>query len=74
MRAGRQIRWEHQLKQAYEKPCSCGHVVGQHRELRPAEIALVDGEIVETPNPDYRPLHFHCTADGCDCVLDRSAS
>lgn len=47
--------------------CNCGHPVSFHRELPPTR-EIVDGAIVERPNPDHRPLHFHCTGDDCACV------
>jgi hypothetical protein len=50
-------------------PCDeCGHPHREHRELRPT-FELRDGEIVEVPDPEYRPGEFHCHADGCDCVV-----
>lgn len=52
-----------------EVPCpGCGHPDGDHRGLPRESIALVGGEIVRTPNPDYRPLAFHCDVEGCSCV------
>lgn len=68
MRAGRQIRWERALEHAGNKLCDCGHTVREHRELQ-ATLSIEDGAIIETPHPDYKPLHFHCTADGCECVV-----
>jgi hypothetical protein len=47
--------------------CGCGHTVGEHHELSRETMKIVDGQIVVTPNPDHRALHFHC--DACDCVL-----
>ena len=52
--------------------CECGHANGDHRELErdtiDIEASLAAGSIIATPNPDYRALHFHCHADGCDCI------
>lgn len=73
MRAGRQIRFERALAVAYAKPCAgCGHPEGEHRELRPT-YELVGGAITEVQHPEYKPLHFHCTREGCTCVLDRTS-
>lgn len=72
MRAGRFIRLGAALDAADRVPCECGHAMSLHRELQPTLYRL-DGDAVHTePNPDYRPLHFHCQADGCTCILDRS--
>lgn len=67
-RAGWHLKAERALH-AGDQLCSCGHTMREHRELRATFInVLVNGEIVETPNPDYEPLAFHCHRDGCDCV------
>jgi hypothetical protein len=51
-----------------EQVCECGHLRMQHLELPSETYTLEDGVIVATPNPAYRPLHFHCRTEGCDCV------
>jgi len=74
MRAGRAIRDEAALRNAYNTPCpNCGHPSGGHRELTPT-WQLVEGALVEVAHPDYKPLHFHCEAEGCDCMLDLSGA
>lgn len=73
MRAGKAIRDERALAHASAKPCDdCGHRTGDHRELAP-KIVWRDGEITEIPHPDYKPLHFHCDMEGCDCVMVAAA-
>lgn len=79
MRAGKAIRDERALAHAADKPCGdCGHRVGGHRELKPhVTVTFPDGGgpvLVETPHPDYKPLHFHCGEEGCDCVVVAAAS
>lgn len=38
------------------KQCdTCGHPVYRHLELDRAAA-------------EYKPLHFHCSHDGCDCI------
>jgi hypothetical protein len=49
-------------------PCECGHPQGEHHELPAVLYSLDDDVIVETPNPDYKPGHFHCDYDDCACV------
>ena len=46
------------------KLCPCGHLRAQHRELA-ASTVIENGLLVTRPHPQYRPLHFHCAADGC---------
>lgn len=73
MRAGKAIRDERALAHANAKPCDqCGHRIGGHRELQPT-IKFTRGRIVETPHPDYKPLHFHCGEEGCKCVRIEAA-
>lgn len=51
-------------------PCdACGHRADAHHLLARETLAVVEGALVATPNPDYRPLDFHCDADGCACVI-----
>lgn len=72
-RSGYMLRKDQALAAAGEKPCEqCEHPARLHLELPAAEWAIVDGELVQQANPDYRAFHFHCRAEGCDCVLDRS--
>lgn len=52
--------------------CECGHPLGDHRELPRESYAIENGAMVVTPNPDYRPLHFHCEHDDCACVIART--
>lgn len=54
------------------KRCDCGHPAIEHRELQ-GEYEIQDGVIVRRDHPDYRPLHFHCGADGCSCIRVLSA-
>jgi hypothetical protein len=69
-RAGRAVREQAWIRN--QPACSsCGHL-DAHRELQPT-LDLVDGVFVETPNPGYVPAVFHCTHDGCSCVLDLRA-
>lgn len=66
------VREERAAAAAYDRPCpGCGHVTGGHRELA-SSWDLVEGQIVETPHPDHVPGQFHCTADGCSCVIGSS--
>lgn len=72
MRAGLLIRQQAALRAASARPCpSCGHPTGDHRELLPSIVTGFDPvtmELREEPNLAYRPLHFHCHHEGCDCV------
>jgi hypothetical protein len=63
MTTGRAVREAQRL--ARERPCPCGHGLPDHRELQPTR-AIVDGELVETPHPDYLPGRFHCVH--CACI------
>lgn len=51
----------------------CGHALGDHRELPAETYDIAGGRIVSRPNPDYRPLHFHCEIEGCGCVARLAA-
>lgn len=64
-RAGRALRMAWALEREGDKLCECGHQMRGHRELPPT-WSIEDGALVETPNPNYKPLHFHCAE--CDCV------
>lgn len=70
MRAGRAIREQAALRN-WRCP-SCGHA-HTHAELKPTITLGRDAgdqiTLVETPHPDYKPGVFHCSADGCDCVV-----
>jgi hypothetical protein len=71
MRSGYMLRRDQQAAARAEQPCEqCRHPNYLHRELPRVTYSLEDGQIVETPNPRYRALHFHC--DKCKCVLVRS--
>jgi hypothetical protein len=72
-RAGVYLKAQKALAHAGDKLCACGHTMREHRELR-STLALVDGTITETPHPDYKPLHFHCSREGCDCLRIESAA
>lgn len=67
MRAGRAIRAE--TRDRNLPPCHCGHSQLQHREYAPT-WSIVEGELVETPHPNYRPGLFKC--DHCSCEIDKS--
>lgn len=72
MTSGYMIRQEQRLQAAGEKPCpGCGHPNYRHHELQRATFSLSEDqtEIVETLNPDYQPLHFHCDVEDCPCVI-----
>lgn len=72
MRAGKAIRDERALAHANATPCDqCGHRIGGHRELQPTITFTPETGIVETPHPDYKPLHFHCGE--CSCVRVEAA-
>lgn len=75
-RAGYAFRQAAALDAAAARPCpnGCGHTSGEHRELIAATWEIRDGEIVEIPNPEYKPFHFHCSHEGCSCVIDRTRS
>lgn len=63
------------LDRAAREPCpNCRHGRGEHRELRRETWELRGGQLLVVPNPEYRAFHFHCTHDGCSCVLDRTES
>jgi hypothetical protein len=65
-RAGRALRDGWALDRAAAQLCACGHPMGEHRELQPDRV-IIDGEIVETPHPEYKPGLFFCGIEGCGC-------
>lgn len=68
-RAGREIRAQAAIRNA--PACSsCGHFHA-HREKLATLYSIEEGVVVETPNPEYEPAVFYCTAEGCNCVIDR---
>jgi hypothetical protein len=52
---------------------TCGHSKCGHREepeiLYHQVIRDGDVEIIEEKNPLHVPLEFHCSHDGCSCVI-----
>lgn len=56
-----------------DEPCpTCGHREG-HREYPSTWKTNDDGtELIEVPHPKYKPLLFACTADGCECEIQKS--
>lgn len=66
---GRALRDAARDEAAAKRMCrnGCGHPAYQHLELQPTFV-IEDGEIVARPHPDYKPLHFHCNAEGCACI------
>jgi hypothetical protein len=72
------IRQTQHLEARSAALCECGHANAQHHEL-PRELidvagSLATGHLLSEPNPEHRPLHFHCDVDGCSCVLAPEAS
>lgn len=55
MRIGRAVAAAQQDAANARKICDCGHPLYEHHEL-------------DRTDPEYAPLHFHCTVDKCACV------
>lgn len=69
MRAGKLIRDARAMEAAGAVPCpTCGHRTDEHHELRDV-LVVENGAPRYERHPDYKPLHFHCDHDDCQCVL-----
>ena len=71
MSSGYQLRKIQAAERRENLPCDgCSHPSYLHREYQ-ATWAFVDGELIETPHPRYRPTLFVCNQDGCGCEVQR---
>lgn len=64
------IRRDQRQARASGQLCECGHPLYLHHERPAVAYSIVEGAIVETPNPEHQVGAFHC--DSCSCERRQS--